>query len=213
MKAVVYTRISLDRTGESLGVDRQEEACQEEAARLGATVVSVETDNSVSAYTGRRRPGFEAVLDYVRSGRASMILCWHLDRLARRTADLQAVLDLMTGRDAPCPDLVIHPVKGSEIRGDDHSGQLTAGILTLVASFESGHKGERVAAAATAASHERSSARSDVRLRAECTRARRARRLRRPRGLRDFPSHTFSGRRPTPPPPPWTQALQRCLAR
>lgn len=147
-RAVIYARISDDRSGEALGVERQETECRAEAERLGYRVALVETDNSISAYSGKRRPGFEAVLEHVRAGRADVILCWHLDRLARQIKDLQRVLDLCTGRNAPCPSLIIHPARGSEIRGDDWSAQLTASILTLVANFESAHKGERVAAEA-----------------------------------------------------------------
>lgn len=149
-RAVIYTRISLDKDGEGVGVERQEDECRALAAREGYEVVAVEPDNSASAVSGKRRPGFEKVLMHLTEGRANTVVVWHLDRLARRLVDLQRVLDLCTGRDAPVPDLVVHPVRGQQVRGDDPTAALTASILTLVASFESSHKGERVAAAARA---------------------------------------------------------------
>lgn len=140
-KAVIYCRISLDSQGDSAGVRRQEEDCRDLASRNGWRVVEVITDNSVSAYSGKARPGFAAVLAAIREGRADTVVCWHLDRLARRGADLAALLDLR----AECPDLAVVPVRGTAIYAADPSGRMTAEILTSVSGFESAHRAERVA--------------------------------------------------------------------
>ena len=59
MRAAIYTRISRDTTGEAAGVDRQLRACTELAKQLEWDVVTVFSDNDISAYSGRTRPGFE----------------------------------------------------------------------------------------------------------------------------------------------------------
>ncbi|KAF2413870.1 hypothetical protein B1729_07755, partial [Microbacterium sp. B35-04] len=90
MEAVIYTRISLDRTGEELGVARQEQECRTLAERLGLNVVQVHTDNDISATTGKLRPSFEAML----AAKPTAIIAWHQDRLLRLTRDLERVIAL-----------------------------------------------------------------------------------------------------------------------
>jgi site-specific DNA recombinase len=51
--AAIYTRISSDRAGAGLGVDRQEDDCRNLAAKLGWEVAIVLEDNDISAYSGR----------------------------------------------------------------------------------------------------------------------------------------------------------------
>ena len=60
--AYLYLRISSDPTGQSVGVDRQEDLCRALAKRRGLTVRAVYRDNDVSAYKGKRRKGFEDLL-------------------------------------------------------------------------------------------------------------------------------------------------------
>ena len=58
--AAIYVRISQDRGGAGLGVERQEHECRALAQRLGWTVVDVYCDNDLSAFSGRRRPALRA---------------------------------------------------------------------------------------------------------------------------------------------------------
>lgn len=88
--AVIYCRISQDRTGEMLGVERQEPKCRELAARLGLTVDRVYVDNDISATNGKVRPEFEAMI----AAGPEVIIAWHQDRLLRLTSDLEKVIDL-----------------------------------------------------------------------------------------------------------------------
>lgn len=81
MDCVIYTRVSLDRTGEALAVSRQEQECRKLAKSLGLRVLQVYTDNDISATTGKVRPGFEAMLD----AQPTAIIAWHQDRLLRLT--------------------------------------------------------------------------------------------------------------------------------
>lgn len=90
MTTACYARISLDRTGEGLGVERQVAECRELASRLGITVDEVFIDNDVSATSGVQRPEFDRML----ASEPTAILAWHQDRLLRLTRDLERVIDL-----------------------------------------------------------------------------------------------------------------------
>ncbi|HVX08342.1 recombinase family protein, partial [Humibacter sp.] len=75
--AVIYARISLDRTGEGAGVERQLNECRALAKKLGLKVVKVLTDNDISATSGKVRPAFEELL----AMRPAAVIAWHQDRL------------------------------------------------------------------------------------------------------------------------------------
>ncbi len=68
--AAVYVRISQDRGGAGLGVDRQENECRALAERLGWRVIEVFGDNDLSAFSGRRRPAYERMLHDIEAGRS-----------------------------------------------------------------------------------------------------------------------------------------------
>ncbi len=61
-RAVIYVRISKDREGAGLGIARQAEDCAELADRLGWAIVTTHQDNDLSAYSGKPRPGYRALL-------------------------------------------------------------------------------------------------------------------------------------------------------
>ena len=87
MRAIVYLRISKDRTGLEAGVSRQREDCERRAAERGWTIVAEHADNDMSATSGRRRPGFEAMLDGINAGETDVLIAWALDRLQRNRRD------------------------------------------------------------------------------------------------------------------------------
>jgi site-specific DNA recombinase len=93
-RAVIYCRISLDATGEGLGVARQEEACRDLCERRGWDVAEVVVDNSVSASTGKRRPGWSKVLDLIGQGSVEVVVAWQVDRMYRSLRDLEDLVDL-----------------------------------------------------------------------------------------------------------------------
>lgn len=83
-RTAIYCRISDDREGRGLGVARQEKDCRDVAGRLGWQVGQVFADNDISAYRGKLRPQYQAMLGAVREGQADgIIICWHNDRLHR----------------------------------------------------------------------------------------------------------------------------------
>ncbi|QFU87830.1 hypothetical protein YIM_48660 (plasmid) [Amycolatopsis sp. YIM 10] len=100
---MIYCRISKDRIGAHLGVDRQEFECREMARKRGWTVVAVFADNDLSAYSGKPRPGYRRLLALIEAGEADAVLCWHTDRLHRHgdPMELENYIDLCQPRNIP----------------------------------------------------------------------------------------------------------------
>ena len=139
----IYARISLDRTGEALGVQRQIEACRARCQELGWPGPKVYSDNDISARSGRRRPGFEQLLVDIESGYVDGLVSWHLDRLLRRVVDLERVLDAIESQRQVIPVVFI---QAGEIDLTTPSGRLLARILAAVAANEGDIKSARLTA-------------------------------------------------------------------
>lgn len=145
--AAIYTRISLDKSGEGVGVDRQEEACRSLAKLHGYQIVGdaggdVFCDNSLSAYKGIERPRFTALCTLIETGEIDRVYVYSTDRLARRTRDLLDLMDLMRPH-----GVTVHAVTGEGIDPASANGALITTILGAVAEQESAHKAERIRAA------------------------------------------------------------------
>src|SRR5437016_10371640 len=84
----IYCRISQDRGGTELGVDRQEALCGKLAEDKGWTVAEVYVDNDLSAYSGRRRPRYEQMLADVEAGRRDGLLAGGPGRIVRRVGEV-----------------------------------------------------------------------------------------------------------------------------
>jgi site-specific DNA recombinase len=93
VRAVVYTRQSLDRSGDGLTVARQREDCLKLCRDRGWTVVQAVTDNDISAFSGKPRPGFAQVLGMVDDRAIDVVVVWAVDRLVRKLADLEDVIE------------------------------------------------------------------------------------------------------------------------
>lgn len=137
-KALVYSRISQDRTGEELGVTRQLEDARKLAEQRGWTVVDELVDNDVSASGKAKRPGFEAVIEGLNSGRAEVVIAWNLDRLTRNRRDTVRLIE--TGQEAKA---IIALVRGSDLDLSTASGRMVADLLASVARNELDVKSER----------------------------------------------------------------------
>ena len=137
-RAAIYTRISNDPTLEGLGVTRQHDDCVALAAQLGWEVVAHFDDNDLSAYDGRIRPGFEAMLDAMKQGQVDALICWHTDRLTRSMKDLERVIDI-----ADAARISIKTVQGGDLDLATSAGRMVARILGSVARQEGEHKSER----------------------------------------------------------------------
>ncbi|OBA70641.1 hypothetical protein A5641_12220 [Mycobacterium sp. 1554424.7] len=126
--------------GDGLGVARQEADARALATRLGLTVdpAHVFVDNDTSAYSGRRRPAFENMLDAMKNNRFNVLLCWHTDRLYRSMKDLERLIDI-----AELAEVPIKTVQGGELDLATSAGRMIARILGSVARQESEHMSER----------------------------------------------------------------------
>ena len=135
-RALIYTRVSLDQTGEGRSVARQEEACRAFAQARGWEVVSVETD-SQSAYDGKVRPAWERVLGVIERAEVDVVLAWHLDRMTRSMLDLERLISL-----AEPKGVGIATVSG-DIDLTTDVGRMVARILAAVARAEVERKAAR----------------------------------------------------------------------
>jgi DNA invertase Pin-like site-specific DNA recombinase len=142
IRAVIYVRISQDRTGAGLGVDRQRKDCEDLAERNGWQVVEVYIDNDVSAYSGKKRKGYEQMLGDLEQGAATVVIVWHTDRLHRSPTELEKYINLCEKR-----GVSTHTVQAGELDLATPSGRMIARTLGNFARYESEHKGARVARA------------------------------------------------------------------
>lgn len=114
-RAVIYLRISHDRTGEREGVERQEADCRARIEREGWTLTEVYTDNDIGASdkSKKARPAYARMLADARSGSFDVIVSYSNSRLTRRMRELEDLIQLheQTGvRIATC------------VSGDDNLG-------------------------------------------------------------------------------------------
>ena len=138
----IYSRISRDRIGAGLGVERQQEDCEALVRELGGTVVAAYSDNDISAYSGKHRPGYEALLQSIKAGEIDAVAVWHQDRLLRRTIDLETYIDI-------CQPLNVatYTVKAGQLDLATPSGRAVAKTLAAWASYEVETSTDRVKAA------------------------------------------------------------------
>lgn len=142
VKAVVYLRISEDRTGLKAGVQRQHEDCLRLAKERGWEVVEVLEDNDISAAGKRKRPGFEAMLHSLDTGAADVVIAWSLDRIQRNRRDEVRLYELCQKRGAK-----LSLVNGADLDFASATGRLIADNLGSLARFEIELKSDRQVAA------------------------------------------------------------------
>ena len=133
-KTAIYCRISLDRTGEGAGVERQEADCRGLAAKLGLEVGEVYVDNDISATSGKERPAFERMLQ----DRPAAVVTWAQDRLLRLSADLEKVITL---------NIPVHMVTQGSLDLATPAGRAVARTVAAWSTFETEQKGLRQRAA------------------------------------------------------------------
>ncbi|WP_442972477.1 recombinase family protein [Rhodococcus sp. BH5] len=142
MRAFIYCRISADREGAGLGVERQRKDCEQLAETLGWTIAGTFTDNDLSAYSGKPRPAYNEMLESVEAGQAGAIIAWHTDRLHRSPAELETFISLCDRA-----SVVVRTVQAGELDLSTPAGQMTARIVGAVARHEIDHARKRMVAA------------------------------------------------------------------
>jgi site-specific DNA recombinase len=136
-----YVRMSHDPSGEMLGINRQFDENAALAKRWDWGEIPEHLrfdDNDLSAYSGKRRPGFEDLLAAIARGEVNVVVCWHTDRLYRNINDLLRIIEVGVPR-----NLVIKPVTGPELDLSTPTGKAIAQILASIAEMESAHKANR----------------------------------------------------------------------
>ncbi len=136
--ASIYLRISSDRSGERAGVTRQKEDCERRARERGWMIHAIHEDNDLSARSGKRRPGFEALLDDVESGAVSVVVAWALDRLQRNRRD-----ELRLYEACQRAGVTLSLVNGADLDFSTAAGRFVADSLGSVARLEVEMKSDR----------------------------------------------------------------------
>lgn len=129
--ACIYCRMSEDREGGGLGIERQREDCEQLAAQLGLTVVRVYTDNDLSAYSGKPRPDYQQMLIDLQAGLYGVVLAWHTDRLHRRPTELEEYIDVCEPR-----QIQTRTVKAGTLDLSTATGRMIARQLGVQARYE-----------------------------------------------------------------------------
>lgn len=136
-RALIYTRVSRDDTGEGRSTERQHEACLKLADLRGWDVVAHESDVSISAYSGAERPAWERALARAEAGSLDIIVAWHIDRMTRSMLELERLILLAEQ----------HGVGIATVTGDidltTDVGRMVARILAAVARAEVERKAAR----------------------------------------------------------------------
>jgi site-specific DNA recombinase len=138
VRAGIYARISSDREGDNLAISRQLADCELLAGLRGVRVVDRYVDSDISAYSGKRRPEYQRLLEDVEAGAIEAVVVYHADRLHRHPRELEDFIDLCNRTQT----------KLATVTGDldlsTHEGQLLARITGAVARKESDDKSRRI---------------------------------------------------------------------
>ena len=133
-----YTRISDDKAGDALGVERQDEDGNDLIARRGWVKFDDYQDNDRSAKSAGARPEFTRMLTDIRSGRVQVVVAWTWDRLTRNRRETVDLIEVCQEQ-----KVLIALVKGSDIDCSTAAGRLIADVLAGVARNELDVKSER----------------------------------------------------------------------
>ena len=136
----IYARISSDQEGTALGVTRQLEDCRKLAAAEGWTVAEEYTDNDVSAFSGKRRPRYEDMLDDLRDGLRDAVIVYHQDRLTRRPIELEQFVEVIEAAKGQH----VRFVAGGAVDALNGDGLTMARVMGAIAADESRTKSRRI---------------------------------------------------------------------
>jgi len=136
--AVICLRISDDKNGDELGIERQREDCRKLTRQRELSVLYEATDNDLSAKEAGKRPEFNRMLRDVTAGRVNVIVAWTWERLTRNRRE---TVDLIEACQAN--NVLIVLVKGIDIDCSTAAGRLVADILAGMARNEIDLKSER----------------------------------------------------------------------
>lgn len=95
-RAAKYRRISEDREGRELGIQRQDEDLDELGERRGLTFVDnyVDNDTGASSKSRKPRPDYTRMLADARAGKFEVIAAYTTGRVTRRPREFEDLIDL-----------------------------------------------------------------------------------------------------------------------
>jgi site-specific DNA recombinase len=88
-RAAIYARISSDRDGEALGVERQLEDCRKLCAGHGWTATEYVDNNLSASKRDVVRPEYNRLVKDIKNGKVDVVVVWDIDRLTRRPLELE----------------------------------------------------------------------------------------------------------------------------
>jgi DNA invertase Pin-like site-specific DNA recombinase len=136
VRCFIYARISEDREGAHLATERQTDDCTALAEQLSTPqveyrIVDVFEDNDLSAYTGKPRPRYKAMLAALRNDEGDCVLAWHTDRLHRSPVELEEYIDVCGPK-----GIDTRTVKAGQLDLSTATGRMIARQLGVQARYE-----------------------------------------------------------------------------
>lgn len=132
MRAGIYCRISKDADGRQTSTARQEADCRAYALAKGWEVAEVFVDIDTSAYRrGVHRPAYDEMLAAARYRQLDVVLVWKLDRLVRRSIELERCWQILQEHDVELA--AVH----DSIDTSSPNGMAVVRIISALAQAES----------------------------------------------------------------------------
>lgn len=146
VKAVGYIRVSTDEQANSgVSLDAQKAKIEAYAALYDIELIDIKVDAGASAKT-LERPGLQEALSMLESGDAQALIVIKLDRLTRRVADLDTLIERYFGSQFTLMSV------SEQIDTSSAAGRLVLNVLTSVTQWERETCSERTK---TALSHKK----------------------------------------------------------
>jgi len=106
-RIAIYARLSRDLSGLSVNTSIQVAECLEEVKRYAidqdlrvkVVVIFEENDISASKYSKKERPDFQSLIELVRQNEVDVIIATEVERLVRRPAEAEQLIDLAGATD------------------------------------------------------------------------------------------------------------------
>jgi site-specific DNA recombinase len=141
---IIYVRISDDREGKGLGVERQAGDARNLVQSLGGKVLTVCSDNDMTATVKskkyKKRPEYDRMCNLLQAKPGKRgVITWHPDRLHRDMGELEHFIKVVEEAKAQ-----VATVKAGRIDVSTSSGRAVARTLCAWAMYESEHKSERI---------------------------------------------------------------------
>lgn len=139
-KGFGYLRISSDKRGEALGVERQRADIIKLAKRERIEIVEWFDDNDRTATKGlKARPDYVRMIKLVASGNVDVVLAYSQERLWRD--ELEHPLFMRMAREV---GVTVHLVNGGEVDPGDANNMLVSTMLNAVAVMEAATVSRRI---------------------------------------------------------------------